>query len=79
MALHCTKANHIYHRHAYDKNTVRKDVNYHCQFIAYYVIGGTLFYLVGVIFRDLTVKNSNMLKRDCVGGKLICSDRTNSR
>ena len=28
----------------YDKNTVRKDVK--CQFIAYYVIGGTLVYIV---------------------------------
>ena len=47
MALHCTKANLIYHRHAYDKNTVRKDVKCR-QFLAYYVIGGTLVSLVGV-------------------------------
>ena len=46
MALHCTKANHIYDRHVYDKNTVRKDVKCR-QFIAYYVIGGSLVYFGG--------------------------------
>ena len=44
MALHCTKANHIYDRHEYDKNTVRKDVKCR-QFIAYYVIGRSLVYI----------------------------------
>ena len=39
--------NPIYHRHAYNKNTVRKDVKCR-QFIAYYVIGGTMVYLVGI-------------------------------
>ena len=38
MRLLWTKANYIYHRHEYDKNTVRKDVKcFH--FIAYWVIG----------------------------------------
>ena len=46
MALHCTKANHIYDRHECDKNTVRKDVKCR-QFIAYYVIGGSLVYTGG--------------------------------
>ena len=38
MRLLWTKANYIYHRHEYDKNTVGKDVK--CRhFIAYWVIG----------------------------------------
>ena len=45
IALYCTKANHIYHRHAYAKNTVRKDVECR-QSIVCYVIGGTFIYLV---------------------------------
>ena len=41
------KSQHIYHRHAHDKIIVRKDVKCR-QFIAYYVIGGILVYLVDV-------------------------------
>ena len=43
MAL---QVNHIYDRHVFDKNTVRKDVKCR-QFIAYYVIGGSLVYIGG--------------------------------
>ena len=44
MAFHCTKANHIYDRQEYDKNTVRNDVK--CRhFTAYYVIGGSMVYI----------------------------------
>ena len=60
MVLHCTKANHIYYRHAYDKNTVRKNVKCR-QFIAYYVIGGTLLYLVGVRSKYTQLQK----KREC--------------
>ena len=60
MALHCTKANHIYHRHEYDKNTVRKDIKCR-QFIAYYVIGGSL-----VCIGDARSKNRQLLNSDGV-------------
>ena len=120
MALHCTKANHIYHRHAYDKNTVRKDVNYR-QFIAYcywWDVGLPCWCQIEIDKkRKSQLVNSDRVRTNmqrktypcsehwtsskpscfenlqsqiqvclyvtseilCVGGKLICSDRTNSR
>ena len=48
MARHRTKASHIYDRHEYDKNTVKKYVKCR-QFIGYYVIGGSLVYIGGAI------------------------------
>ena len=44
-SLHKSQSD-IYRRHAYDKNTVKKYVKCR-QFIAYYVIGGSLVYIGG--------------------------------
>ena len=55
MTLLLTKANHIYHRHGYDKNAVRKDAKGR-HFIAYYVIGGSLVYTGGA--RSKQIRNT---------------------